>query len=289
MAAKQGRRRNRVNNKILLLSVIIGLFAGGGATAGPEEDRTAMLEYYTGRFPDVPLQEFANGLYAFDEIAREQWIEIEDFPPYEIAIEDGQALFEARFANGKSYADCCDNGGIGIRQQYPYFDADLGEVVTLELAINQCRAANDEQPLPYLTGDLAAISAYMSYTSRGNTIDVEVPQDNPSALAAYESGKQYYYTRRGQLNFACMSCHVQSAGLMLRADRLSTTLGHATHWPVYRAKWGETGTLQNRIIECNSQVFAKPLEPQSIEYRNLEYFLTYMSNGLELNGPASRR
>lgn len=278
-----------MNNKILLLSVIIGLFTGTGATAGPEEDRTAMLEYYTGRFPDVPLQEFANGLYAFDEIAREQWIEMEDFPPYEIAIEDGQALFEVRFANGKSYADCFDNGGIGIRQQYPYFDADLGEVVTLELAINQCRAANDEQPLPYLTGDLAAISAYMSYTSRGNTIDVEVPQDNPSALAAYESGKQYYYTRRGQLNFACMSCHVESAGLMLRADRLSTTLGHATHWPVYRAKWGETGTLQNRIIECNSQVFAKPLEPQSIEYRNLEYFLTYMSNGLELNGPASRR
>ena len=278
-----------MNNKILLLSVIIGLFTGTGATAGPEEDRTAMLEYYTGQFPDVPLQEFANGLYAFDEIAREQWIEMEDFPPYEIAIEDGQALFEVLFANGKSYADCFDNGGIGIRQQYPYFAADLGEVVTLELAINQCRAANDEQPLPYLTGDLAAISAYMSYTSRGNTIDVEVPQDNPSALAAYESGKQYYYTRRGQLNFACMSCHVQSAGLMLRADRLSTTLGHATHWPVYRAKWGEIGTLHKRISECNSQVFAKPLEPQSIEYRNLEYFLTYISNGLELNGPASRR
>ena len=278
-----------MNNKILLLSVIIGLFAGAGATAGPEEDRTVMLEYYTGRFPDVPLQEFANGLYAFDEIAREQWIEMEDFPPYEIAIEDGQALFEASFANGKSYADCFDNGGIGVRQQYPYFDTDAGEVVTLELAINQCRAANDEEPLPYLTGDLAAISAYMSYTSRGNTINVVVPQDNPSALAAYESGKQYYYTRRGQLNFACMSCHVRSAGLMLRADRLSTTLGHATHWPVYRAKWGEIGTLQRRISECNSQVFARPLEPQSIEYRNLEYFLTYMSNGLELNGPASRR
>jgi sulfur-oxidizing protein SoxA len=31
------------------------------------------------------------------------------------------------------------------------------------------------------------------------------------------------------------------------------------------------------------------LEPQSESYRNLEYFLTYMSNGLELNGPASRK
>lgn len=274
---------------IPLTGLLAALLFGSAATAGPEEDRIAMRNYYIAKFPDVPLQEFANGLYAFDPVAREQWIEIEDFPPYEIAIEDGQALFETAFANGNSYADCFENDGIGIRQNYPYFDTGLGEVVTLELAVNSCRAANDEAPLPYLTGDMAAVSAYMSYTSRGNTIEVRVPADSPAALAAYEAGKQYYYTRRGQLNFACSSCHIQSAGLMLRADRLSTTLGHATHWPVYRAKWGEIGTLQNRIAECNSQVSSKPLEGQSIEYRNLEYFLSYMSNGLELNGPASRR
>jgi sulfur-oxidizing protein SoxA len=42
-------------------------------------------------------------------------------------------------------------------------------------------------------------------------------------------------------------------------------------------------------MECNSQVRATPLDPQSESYRNLEYFLTYMANGLELNGPASRK
>lgn len=274
---------------LIPISITIGLIAVTSAMAGPEEDRMAMVEYYTDRFPEVPLQEFANGLYAFDPVAREQWIEMEDFPPYEIAVEDGQVLFETPFANGHSYADCFDSDGIGVKQNYPYFDADSGEVITLELAINQCRQAHGEEPLPYLTGKLAEISAYMSYTSRGNTIAVEVPADNPVAMAAYESGKEHFYSRRGQLNFACASCHLQSAGLMLRGDRLSTTLGQATHWPVYRAKWGEVGTLQNRIAECNVQIFAKPLEAQSIEYRNLEYFLTYMSNGLDLNGPATRR
>ena len=249
----------------------------------------AMENYYTERFPDVPLQEFANGLYAFDEQAREQWLEMEDFPPYEIAIEDGQSLFEQPFANGKTYADCFENGGIGIRQNYPYFDDETGEVMTIELAINRCREANGEELLPFLTGDLAEISAYMSFTSRGEAINVKIPHDNPAAIAAFDAGKEYYYSRRGQLNFACTSCHLESAGLMLRADRLSTTLGHTTHWPVYRSKWGEVGTLQFRFIECNSQVSAKPLEAQSIEYRNLEYFLTYISNGLELNGPATRR
>jgi len=265
------------------------MLVGPAVLAGPEEDRLAMVNFYSGRFPDVPMQEFANGLYAFDPVAREQWIDMEDFPPYEIAIEDGQVLFEIPFANGKSYGGCFENGGIGVRQNYPYFDNESGEVMTLELAINICRDANGEEPLPYMIGAMADISAYMSYTSRGNPVAVEVPMDNPGAVAAYESGKQFYYTRRGQLNFACSSCHIKSAGLKLRADRLSTALGQTTHWPVYRAKWGETGTLQKRFAECNSQVWAKPLEAQSIEYRNLEYFLTYISNGLELNGPGSRR
>jgi len=278
-----------LKKSILSLCLIGGIFPVLSAMAGPEEDRLAMVEYYTDRFPDVPMQEFANGLYAFDEIAREQWIEMEDFPPYEIAIEDGQALFETPFANGKSYADCFDNGGIGVKQNYPYFDTDAGNVVTLELAINQCREANGEEALPYMIGELAEISAYMAYTSRGNKLAVKVPLDNPGALTAYSAGKQFFYTRRGQLNFACSSCHIQSAGLKLRADRLSTTLGQATHWPVYRSKWGEIGTLQKRFAECNSQVWAKPLDSQSVEYRNLEYFLSYISNGLELNGPGSRR
>jgi len=274
---------------ILPLCFISALLAGSMVLASPEEDRLVLVNYYSERFPDVPTQEFANGLYAFDEVAREQWIEMEDFPPYEIAIEDGQALFETPFANGKSYADCFDNGGIGVKQDFPYFDDAAGEVMTLELAINRCREANDEEPLPYMIGDLAEIASYMAFTSRGNTVAVEVPLDNPEALAAYEAGKQFYFTRRGQLNFACSSCHIQSAGLKLRADRLSTTFGQTTHWPVYRSKWGDIGTLQKRFAECNSQVWAKPLEAQSVEYRNLEYFLSYISNGLELNGPASRR
>jgi len=278
-----------VNKARLVLTMVFGILVAQVSMASPEEDRLALLQYFENRFPDIPVQEFANGLYAFDEEAREQWLEIEDFPPYEIAIEDGEAFFNTSFANGKTYADCFENGGNSIRQNYPYFDAGINEVVTLELAINRCRESNAEDALPYSDGELAAISAYMAYTSRGNKIDIRVPEDDPGAVAAYEAGKQYYYSRRGQLNFACSSCHLQSAGLALRADRLSMAVGQTTHWPVYRAKWGDIGTLHKRFTECNVQVRARPFEAQSIEYRNLEYFLSYMSNGLEHNGPALRR
>ena len=49
------------------------------------------------------------------------------------------------------------------------------------------------------------------------------------------------------------------------------------------------GTLHRRYGGCNKQVRAKPFKAQSDEYKALEYFHTYMSNGLELNGPSQRK
>jgi sulfur-oxidizing protein SoxA len=49
------------------------------------------------------------------------------------------------------------------------------------------------------------------------------------------------------------------------------------------------GTLHRRFGGCNGQVRAKPFKAQSVQYRELEYFLAYMSNGLELNGPGARK
>jgi sulfur-oxidizing protein SoxA len=162
-------------------------------------------------------------------------------------------------------------------------------VVTLELAINDCRQANGEKPLNYGKGPIASLGAYMAHESRGQTIDVKVPQDDPGAMAAYQKGKQFWFARRGQLSFSCANCHAQNAGKLLRSDVLSPALGHATGWPVYRAKWGEMGTLHRRFSGCNKQVRAKPFAFQSEEYRDLEYFLTAMSNGLTFNGPSARK
>jgi sulfur-oxidizing protein SoxA len=270
---------------IALLGITL---AAGAATAGPAEDQADFQHYFEQRFPSVPFESYVNGVYALDQASYEQWLQIEEFAPYELAIEDGKELFETPFANGKTYGDCFPNGGIGVRQNYPYFDTDRGEVVTLELAINECRVSNGEEPLPYKKGQIAAISAYMAYTSRGAKVDVKIP-DDPRALAAYESGKEYYYSKRGQLNFSCADCHVNNAGMMIRADKLSPALGHPSHFPVYRSKWGELGTLHRRFDGCNKQVRALPRPAQGEDYRNLEYFITYMSNGLEFNGPGARK
>lgn len=267
--------------------VLGAALVAGLAWATPEEDRQAFTEYFLKRFPDVTVEDYVNGVYAIDKPAYEQWQQIEEFPPYELALAEGKDLFETPFANGKTYADCFPNGGIGIRQNYPYFDSETGQVKTLEQEINECREKNGEQPLGYKKGAIASISAYMAYTSRGNKFNVEIP--NEQALAAYESGKEFYYSKRGQLNFSCADCHVGNSGMMIRADKLSPALGHPTHFPVYRSKWNDMGTLHRRFDGCNKQVRATPLAAQGEEYRNLEYFLTYMSNGMEVNGPGARK
>ena len=253
----------------------------------PAADFKAFRDHFTRQFPKVPLDDFVNGPYSMDAGLRKQWKEIEEFPPYEFAVDKGKEMFATPFANGKTYADCFPGKGIGIRQNYPMFDATSGQVITLELALNQCRERNGEKPLDYVTDDMAALTAYMAFTSRGKRFDIKIP-DDPRALAAYRKGEEYFYTRRGQLNFSCASCHVQSAGQHIRSEVLAPALGLMAAMPIYRSEWSGMGTTSRRFTTCNSQTRATPLSPQDELYRDVEYFLTYMGNGLPVSGPSAR-
>ena len=253
----------------------------------PEADRKAFVKYFTERFPKLKLNDFVNGPYSMDAGLRKQWLAKEEFPPYEFAVEKGKQMFNTPFKNGKTYGDCFPNEGIGIRQNYPMFDAKSGKVITLEVAVNRCREANGEKPYNYKKSEMAAITAYMAFTSRGKPMDIKIPND-PRALAAYKKGEEYFYTRRGQQNFSCASCHVQSPGMHIRTEVLAPALGILNALPIYRSAWGGMGTTSRRITSCNSQIRATPLKPNDELYRAVEYYLSYMANGLPISGPGAR-
>jgi sulfur-oxidizing protein SoxA len=275
------------------LCIAVALVAGTAQplladnAVNPQADQKAFQAYFKKRFPKVPYNDFVNGPYSMDAGLRKQWKAIDEFPPYQFAVDKGEQMFKTPFKNGKTYADCFPNKGIGIRQDYPKFDAKSGKVITLEVAVNECREKNGEKPFDAKKGEMAAITAYMAFTSRDKAMDIKIPND-PRALAAYEKGKEYFYTRRGQLNFSCASCHVQSAGDHIRTEVLAPALGIMNALPIYRSAWGGMGTTSRRITSCNSQVRATPLKPNDEEYRDLEYFLSYMANGLPISGPGAR-
>ncbi|MGJ4898073.1 MULTISPECIES: sulfur oxidation c-type cytochrome SoxA [unclassified Bradyrhizobium] len=280
----------RVPRLALTVAAALALGASGAAAAdkpNPAADAKAFQDYFVKKFPKVAFDDFVNGPYSMNADMRKQWEEKEQFPPYEFALDAGKEMFAKPFKNGKTYADCFPNGGIGIRQNYPTFDDKEGKVITLELALNRCREANGEQPYSYVKDEMASLTAYMAYTSRGKRFDIKIP-DDPRALEAFEKGKEYFYTRRGQLNFSCASCHVQSPGERIRAEILAPALGILNAMPIYRSEWSGMGTISRRFVTCNSQTRAVPLEPQSDEYRNLEYYLSYVSNGLPVSGPGAR-
>lgn len=265
------------------LALCVFVLLGSQAEADVAADREAFRSFYEKRFPSVELEAHIDGAYALDAAKRAQWEDMEEFPPYEFTVDEGESLFGEGFADGASYSDCFADEGA-VKHLYPQFSE--GQVVTLEMAINECRVSHNEEPLAWDSEELIAVVAYMAYASRDNEIDVVVPEE---ALASYERGKQYYFSRRGQLNFSCAHCHMQITGMQLRAEVLSASLGHVSHWPTYRFKWQEAGLLHRRFVECNQQVGAEGLPHQSQPYRELEYFLTVMSKGLPLNGPASRK
>lgn len=274
------------------MTMIVALASASSASSvlksTPEQDRINLVNHYKKRLPKVPMPEYPNGVYAIDMAGRKNWEAIEEFPPYGPSVADGEEIWDVPFANGKNYPDCFPDGPA-IAHNYPRWDRKQGGVITLPLALNQCRITNGEKPLKYKKGDITQILSYIAFKSRGKITNVVIPEDDPRALEAYNKGKKFYYTRRGQLNYSCASCHMQNVGRRLRSEILSPALGHTTGWPVYRSKWNNMGTLHRRFSGCVSQMRARAFKAQGKQYRNLEYFLTFMSNGLPLNGPSSRK
>lgn len=256
------------------------------ASAGPAEDRKALIEHYKQRLPGVKFEDYVLGALALNKDARDQYESIMTFPPFVNDVDEGRKTWEKPFKNGKNFASCFAGGGKNAAGDYPQFDNASGKVMTFENALNACLKANGEAELKYGSTGMGLLVSYAKSLSDGMKVNVKV--EGSAALAAYEKGKAHYYSRRGQLNFSCASCHIDNVGNFVRSEQLSPMVGQAAHWPEFRAGT-ELTTLQRRFQQCNSQTRAAPLEFNSEEYNNLEYFLTYMSNGLPMQTPVFRK
>ncbi|MHB1173704.1 MAG: sulfur oxidation c-type cytochrome SoxA [Sulfuriferula sp.] len=279
----------KARGKIILLALAgAGLLLGAlNASASPEQDRQHLLHYFGTKYPDIKHENYVYGALAFDPDAMAQYKSIMDFPPFSSVVDHGKKMWETPFKNGKTYASCFPNGGKDVAGNYPYFDDKTNRVVTFEMAINACRTANGEEAFKYNDKKtMGVLTAYARTLSDGMLMNIKV--QDAAATAAYNVGKDMFFKRRGQLNFSCASCHVANAGNHLRSEVLSPVVGQATHWPVFRG--GEKlFTLQERYVGCNKMIRSVPFAPGSVEYNDLEYFHSYVSNGLPLEASVFRK
>jgi sulfur-oxidizing protein SoxA len=281
-------RATRVLRTVLAaMAALASLLAILPARADPEADRAALVQLFQTRFPGVPLQDYVYGAMIASPDARRQYEQIMEFPPFLEDLERGRALWETPWRNGKRFADCLPGEGRNVVGLYPQFDPQLGRVATFEMALNQCLRANGEPEMAY--GErypMGVLTAYARTLSDGMPMQIRV--DSPQARAKYEAGKSLFFRRIGQLNASCAGCHAYHAGSVMRMEIISPALGHATHWPIFRGG-EELMTFQGRFKRCMEQMRATPFGYNSEEWNNLEYFLSYLSNGLPLKSSVFRK
>ncbi len=269
-----------------LLAVGIALVPSP-ARADAETHRLQVVEHFAGRFPDIAFADYAQGALVFDVDARLQYDSIMSLRPFAAELDKAALLWRTPLADGTTYADCLPQGGRMIAGHYPRFDDDLGRVVTLEDLVNQCRVKHGERPYSPADADtMGLLMVHLRSLSDGMTMAIRV--EGEGAQRAFEDGRRTFYARAGQLNFSCAHCHIDNAGFRLRSEIMSPVLGQAVHWPVFRG--GERlFTLQARYRECHELVRHVADEPGSARYNNLEYFHSYLSNGLKLRAAVFRK
>ena len=267
--------RQRESPLGFILAAAISL-ASAASLAGPAAVKGDIVARLQRQLPALSAGDYALGAAAFDPELRARIDE--NASAGAAAVESGRKLWNSKFRNGRTLAACFPNGGRRIAGNYPQYDTRLKRVVTLEIAINQCLKTHGE-PLydPADPQTMGAVTAYLRSLSNGQSVAVRVPA---AAEERFEQGRRLYFTRLGQRNFACASCHVQGAGRRYTDTALSPAIGQATHWPVIRD--GVPVTLHARIRECLELMGAAPFAAGSEELNHIEYFLTFLSNGMPL-------
>ncbi|WP_373505724.1 sulfur oxidation c-type cytochrome SoxA [Aestuariivirga sp.] len=209
--------------------------------------------------------------------------------PGMLIVEEGITAWSAvEGTAGKSCASC--HGDVaesmkGVGAKYPTWNAEANKPFNLELQINACREKNMGAE-PYKFDDKAQIglTALIKHQSLGLPMSVDL---EPGAMKSWwEKGKDVYYTRTGQLNMSCATCHEDNMGKMIRADHLSQ--GQVNGFPTYRLKDG-INSLHNRFRGCIRDTRATIPKAFSDELMALEVYVTWRGTGLSIETPSVRQ
>lgn len=256
----------------------------------PERDRATLTAILRRKFPGVPPDEWSYGGATFAPgvsviaLGGNNATNVNDI----LAI--GKKAWARPFRNGKSLAACFPNGGQRVAANYPQIDPKSGAMVTLEDAVNACRALHHEPPFR-IDDDLTmgAVSAYLRSLSIGQRLNVRVA--GPAALEHYAAGRHWFSRRIGERDLACASCHVLDAG-RTQAEAgetgkqvgFSPAVGQVLAWPRIEPG-GAIRSIHKQFQRCFERAGAAPFELGSVEYKQLEYFLSAVSNGLTIRPP----
>jgi len=269
------------------------VMAIAGATAEPVNDALVIdgetLITVTKSIEGHPLDEVRSGWLYRTKETRE--LEADSFQnPGMLYVERGEEIYNT--ADGKAGKSCasCHNDATasmkGVGASYPKWDADAQRPINIELRINKCRTENmGATPYKFDAADQKALTTYIKHQSLGMPVTVDLSKGKLQNW--WERGNKLYYSRTGQLDLSCASCHELNNGKYIRADHLSQ--GNVNGFPTYRLKQANVVSLHNRFRGCIRDTRAEYPKAFSDDLMALEVYTTWRSSGLSVETPAVRQ
>ncbi|BBU54814.1 SoxAX cytochrome complex subunit A [Mameliella alba] len=281
--------------KFKAMTAVAALLFAPAAFAGGADDDTLIVNGDIEMTTKAPAPAHLDGV--LDEIIsgwhfrsdETQQLQADDFENQGMIFVD-QAMDiwnTAEGSEGKACSDCHADPAdsmAGVAATYPKWNADAGELRTVQMQVNDCRVNRmGADAWKYDATDAVSMEAMIASHSRGMPVNVAI--DGPVA-DAWEKGKEIYYTRYGQLELACASCHEENYGNYIRADHLSQ--GQINGFPTYRLKNAKLNGAHSRFKGCIRDTRAETFSPGSDEFIALELYVKSRGNGLSVEGPSVR-
>ncbi len=286
-----------MKNKLLALATATSLCIAipYAVTAGGPIDEKLIIDdevELTSRAPAPeghPLDEVISGWHYRTEETRA--LQMDSFAnPGMLAVEQGGEIWNTvEGTEGKSCASCHDDAAVSMKDvgaTYPKWDPTTSKPINVEQRINQCRTENmGAEAYPFDKGGQKPMTAFIKHQSLGAPLQMNLAEGDMQEW--WERGKDVYYTRTGQLDMSCASCHEKNNGNYIRADHLSQ--GNVNGFPTYRLKQSSLVSLHNRFRGCIRDTRAEFPEAFSDELMALEVYVTWRGTGLAVETPAVRQ
>lgn len=215
--------------------------------------------------------------------------------PAVLLAEEAEADWAKKGPKGKACADCHE-GGVqksmkGVATRYPRHVAEHGRIMSLEEYLMMHAPATTGTAMPSESNQNLKMTVLVKMQSNGMPLNLDMA--SPEAKAALERGKATFYKRVGQRNHACADCHIDEPGKggnKFLGGRLlaSVDQGMLNHFPTWRTNFAKIWDARKRFQWCLLPLGMNYLPSDSVEYAELEFYVSSFGNGKPLSVPGIR-
>jgi sulfur-oxidizing protein SoxA len=209
--------------------------------------------------------------------------------PAMFGLDIGREVFLRKGANGKSCASCHAAPETEFKTwaaSMPRYESRLQRVLGVEEFITRHGRATTADEILMQSNDNVAMSIYLHNLANGAPINPEL--SSKSARAAVANGQVLMKRKVGQLNMACVDCHMRHANKWVRGQYLVESKGTTAHFPTWRTSRGDIWDIRKRFQWCNVSVRADELPPDAKEYGDIELALAALNKGEKIISPGIR-